>query len=251
MEDGLGVPGTVLVLGGTSEIGAAIARHLDAEGAARVALAGRDSEALASVASTFSEDVAVSTYAFDARDTGSHPALFERVIDDHGDLDVVVLAFGVLPLQRDVESDAAAAVEAAQVNYVGAMSCALIAADVLEGQGHGTLVVLSSVAAERARRSNFVYGSTKAGIDAVAQGLGYALDGTGAQVVIVRPGFVRTKMTQGLEDAPMATTADEVAAATVSAIRSRTAVVWVPAQLRFIMAGIRHLPRAVMKRIQS
>jgi len=251
MEDGLGGLGTVLVLGGASDIGVAIAQRLADEGTRRVILAGRDEQALHSAAAGFPADIHVATRRFDAVDTEGHQAFFDAVTDEFGDLDVVVLAFGVLPKQSEVEADAYAAVEVAQVNYVGAMSCAVLAANVLRAQGHGTLVVLSSVAAERARRSNFVYGSTKAGIDALAQGLGYALDRSGAHVVVVRPGFVRTKMTEGLDDAPMATTPEEVAAATVTAIRRHTPVVWVPAQLRFVMSGIRHLPRTVMKRITT
>jgi decaprenylphospho-beta-D-erythro-pentofuranosid-2-ulose 2-reductase len=111
------------------------------------------------------------------------------------------------------------------------------------------VVVLSSVAAVRPRRANFVYGSAKAGLDAVAQGLGAALAGSGVAVVTVRPGFVRTRMTAGLADGPFATGADEVARAVRDAVRTRPEVVWVPRVLRLVMNTARLLPRTVFRRL--
>ena len=110
-------------------------------------------------------------------------------------------------------------------------------------------MVLSSVAGERVRRANFIYGSSKAGLDGFAQGLGDALQGTGARVLIVRPGFVRTKMTAGMPAAPMSTTPEAVAAATAKALAAGRDVVWVPASLRLAFAGFRHLPRVVWRRL--
>jgi decaprenylphospho-beta-D-erythro-pentofuranosid-2-ulose 2-reductase len=116
-------------------------------------------------------------------------------------------------------------------------------------QGHGTLVVLSSVAAERTRRANFVYGSTKAGLDGFAQGLGDALAGSGAHVLVVRPGFVPTRMTAGRPPAPLATTPEAVAAATVAGIAAGKDVVWVPPVLRYVFALFRHLPRRLWRKL--
>jgi decaprenylphospho-beta-D-erythro-pentofuranosid-2-ulose 2-reductase len=110
-------------------------------------------------------------------------------------------------------------------------------------------VVLSSVAGERARRSNFIYGSSKAGLDAFAQGLGDALHGTGVHVMVVRPGFVRTKMTAGRAEGPMATTPEAVATAIEVGLRRRSETVWVPGALRLVMAALRHVPRAVFRRL--
>ena len=119
----------------------------------------------------------------------------------------------------------------------------------LQSQGHGSLVVMSSVAGERARRANFIYGSSKAGLDAFAQGLGDALHGTGVHVMVVRPGFVRTRMTAGLPEAPLATTPEAVATAVELGLRRRTETVWVPGTLRVVMAALRHLPRGVFRRL--
>ncbi|HET9691509.1 MAG TPA: SDR family NAD(P)-dependent oxidoreductase, partial [Acidimicrobiales bacterium] len=191
--------------------------------------------------------------AFDAADPPTHDA----ALDDAwrlagGDVDVVVVAFGVLGDQAHFESGPAgraAAVEVATVNYVGGVSAGLGAAERLRRQGHGTLVVLSSVAGERVRRANYVYGSTKAALDGFAQGLGDALAGSGVSVLVVRPGFVHGRMTAGMPPAPMATTVEAVATATVAALRDGRQVVWVPGGLRWVFAVLRHLPRPLWRRM--
>lgn len=110
-------------------------------------------------------------------------------------------------------------------------------------------MVLSSVAGERARRADFIYGSSKAGLDAFAQGLGDALQGTGVQVMVVRPGFVRTRATAGRPEQPLATGPEEVAAAIVTGLRRRSETVWVPGSLRVVMAALRHVPRPLFRRL--
>jgi decaprenylphospho-beta-D-erythro-pentofuranosid-2-ulose 2-reductase len=132
---------------------------------------------------------------------------------------------------------------------VGAVSSGLAVAGHLRRQAHGTLVVFSSVAGERVRAENFVYGSTKAGLDAFAQGLADSLVGSGASVLVVRPGFVRTAMTTHLDDGPMATTAEAVAADVVAGLRSGAHTVWSPAKLRYVFSVLRHLPRPVWRRV--
>ena len=164
---------------------------------------------------------------------------------------MVVLAFGVLGEQAAFEADPMLAVAAARTNYVGAVVGGLVTAERLRRQGHGTLVVLSSVAGERVRRANFVYGSTKAGLDGFAQGLGDSLAGSGARVLVVRPGFVPTKMTAGRPPAPLATTADAVAAAAVAGIAAGKEIVWVPATLRWVFAVFRHAPRSLWRRLPN
>lgn len=170
---------------------------------------------------------------------------------DDGDLDVVLVAFGVLPDQQRALTEPAIALASAQVNYLGASAASLHAANALRHQGHGVLVVLSSVAAQRPRASNFVYGSAKAGLDAFAQGVDQALHGSGARVLIVRPGFVRTKMTEGRPPAPFATSPEAVAAAIRAAVRTGSATVWVPRQLQLVMTAVRHLPRPVFRRLRG
>ncbi|MGI8492520.1 MAG: decaprenylphospho-beta-D-erythro-pentofuranosid-2-ulose 2-reductase [Acidimicrobiales bacterium] len=251
MKDALGTVQSVLVLGGSSEIGVAIAAKLAAPRRAMVVLAGRDPAALDAAAGTVRSAGAakVETMMFDALDTASHDGFVERVAETIGDLDVVVLAFGVFGDQDDDAAGGDGAIRVAQTNYVGAVSISLAVARVLRQQGHGTLVVLSSVAGERVRRANFIYGSTKAGLDGFAQGLGDSLIGTGASVLIVRPGFVETKMTAGMDPAPLSTTPEAVAEATARALASGREVIWVPAILRAVFAVFRHLPRPIWRRL--
>jgi decaprenylphospho-beta-D-erythro-pentofuranosid-2-ulose 2-reductase len=159
------------------------------------------------------------------------------------------MAFGVLGEQSDFDADPAAAAAAVTVNYTGGVSSGLAVAAQLRRQGHGHLVVLSSVAGERVRASNFVYGSSKAGLDGFAQGLGDSLAGSGASVLVVRPGFVTSAMTAGKQPAPFASTPDAVAEVTVAGLRSGRRTVWAPGTLRYVFMVLRHLPGAVFRRL--
>ncbi|MEU3088182.1 decaprenylphospho-beta-D-erythro-pentofuranosid-2-ulose 2-reductase [Streptomyces massasporeus] len=251
MKDAFGLPQSLLVLGGTSEIALATARRLIARRTRTVWLAGRPSPALEEAAGQLRGLGAdVHTVAFDALDPASHEAVLGKVFTE-GDVDMVLLAFGLLGDQARDEREPEAAVRVAQTNYTGAVSAGLVCARSLQSQGHGSLVVMSSVAGERARRANFIYGSSKAGLDAFAQGLGDALHGTGVHVMVVRPGFVRTRMTAGLPEAPLATTPEAVATAVELGLRRRTETVWVPGTLRVVMAALRHLPRGVFRRLPA
>ncbi|MGW2562924.1 decaprenylphospho-beta-D-erythro-pentofuranosid-2-ulose 2-reductase [Streptomyces sp. NPDC001514] len=249
MKDAFGSPQSLLVLGGTSEIGLATARRLVARRTRRVRLAGRPSPAMdAAAASLRGLGADVLTVPFDALEPATHEEVIGKVFAE-GDIDMVLLAFGVLGDQARDEAEPLSAVRVAQTNYTGAVSSGLACAAALQAQGHGSLVVLSSVAAERARRANFIYGSSKAGLDAFAQGLGDALHGTGVHVMVVRPGFVRSKMTAGLPEAPLATTPEAVAEAIETGLRRRSETVWVPGQLRLVMSALRHVPRPVFRRL--
>ena len=151
------------------------------------------------------------------------------------------MAFGLLGDEEQAWQDHDAAVTLARVNYVGAVSVGVCLAEVMRRQGHGVIVALSSVAGERVRRSNFVYGSTKAGMDGFYLGLGEALRGSGASVLVVRPGFVRTKMTEGRSPAPLSVTAEQVARAVVTGVAAprRPRVGARPAARRHVRAAAR------------
>jgi len=250
VTDALDRPSSILVLGGTSEIALATVLALHSPALRRVVLAARPSgqrdEAVAQL--TSSGIAGVVGVDFEAALTASHDTLIDDAFAS-GDVDIVLLAFGVLGDQDDYEANPDHAVQAAQINYVGAVSCCLRAAHSLRLQGHGALVVLSSVAGERARRSNFLYGSTKAGLDALASGLADSLHDSGVRVLIVRPGFVRTSMTSHLEPAPLSVTAEEVADAVVSGLRRRATVVYVPGAMRYVMSALRHVPRPIFRRL--
>ena len=251
MKDALGSVQSALVLGGSSDIGRAIVSALVADRTRKVILAARDPDALGVASDELrAAGAQVDAVAFDATETAAHQALIDSVFDDHGDIDLVLVTFGVLGKQADLLEDPAAAAESVQVNFTGATAALLAVAHRMRRQGHGTIVVLSSVAGERARRSNFVYGSAKAGLDAFAQGLADELAPAGIDVIVVRPGMVRTKMTTGMEPVPLTTTAEAVAEDVVAAIRkggSRT--VWSPPALRYVMTALRLLPRPIFRRL--
>jgi decaprenylphospho-beta-D-erythro-pentofuranosid-2-ulose 2-reductase len=249
MIDALGNPQSVLLLGGTSEIGLATVEALASDRPLRVVLAGRKSERLDAARTRLEgRGCAVDTVEFDARAPETHSEVVAAAFA-HGDIDVALVAFGLLGDNEQAWTDVDTAVELAQVNYTAAVSVGVALAERMTAQGHGALVAFSSVAGERARRSNFVYGSTKAGMDAFYSGLTEALRPSGVTVTVVRPGFVHTRMTEGLKPAPLSTTPEAVAAVVVAAIRNRTELVWAPGALRWVMSALRHVPRPLFRRL--
>ena len=225
MRDALGDSQSILVFGGTSDIARATCAALETRRTTTVLTAGRHD----------------CDYEFDALDRESHGPLVERIWSEHPDIDVVLFAWGVLQGGPEI----------VDVNLTGAVTLATAVAERVRAQGHGTIVALSSVAAYRGRRSNYLYAASKAGFDAYFQGLGHELAGTGARVMIVRPGFVRTKMTDGLDPAPFATTPERVADAIVDGLRRGREVVWVPPILQPVMNVLRLLPSTVYRRLPS
>jgi NAD(P)-dependent dehydrogenase (short-subunit alcohol dehydrogenase family) len=240
---------TILVLGGRSEIGLAVARRLAAGNT--VVLAARRSTDLDAEEKLVREAgaTAVDRVEFDADALDRHRDVLQDVVAGHGRIDVVVVAFGVLGDQARAERDPAHAVEIVHTDYVAHVSVLLHLAAILREQGAGTLVVFSSVAGARVRRANFVYGSAKAGLDGFASGLADSLHGSGVRLLLVRPGFVIGRMTEGMTPAPFSSTPDEVADATVAALRAGHGEVWVPKVLRPVFAVLRHAPRALWRRM--
>lgn len=240
---------TVLVLGGRSEIGLAVARRLAA--GATVVLAARRSAALDAEEQVLraAGAAAVDRVEFDADDLASHGPVLEQVLRRHGRLDVVVVAFGILGDQATAERDVDHALAIVHTDYVAHVAVLTHLAAILRRQGGGALVVFSSVAGARVRRANYVYGSAKAGLDGFASGLADALHGSGARLLLVRPGFVIGRMTDGMAPAPFSTTPDDVADATVRALRAGRGEVWVPAVLRPVFAVLRHAPRPLWRRL--
>ncbi len=239
-------PQTILVLGGRSDIAHAIVRELSSPALETVVLAHRGGDRVE--IDGLDESVNVHCVAFDATDHASHQAFIAGVVADHGDLDIVIQAFGQLG-GTEVNTDPTAAGDLVDVNVTGAVSSGLAVAAQLRTQGHGVLVVLSSVAGVRTRPSNFVYGATKAGQDAFSTGLGHALAGSGARVMTVRPGFVRSAMTEGIDEAPFACDPTDVATAVAAGLRGRKSVVWAPGVLRYVFAVLRVVPGFVWRKL--
>lgn len=240
-------PQRVVLLGGTSEIGLAIVAALAQDRPVEVALLGRDGHALAHAAESLAARGCPAKHVcseLDASARTRHGALVAEAFDALGGADIVVLALGALG-GGDPLGDIDGAVELLEVNVCGAGSLMLHAAAELERRGGGKLVVLSSAAAARARRTNPVYGASKAGLDALARSLGDALCGKGVDVLVVRPGYVRTRMTSGMPEPPLACSKEDVATATLRALRRGRNVVWVPSPMRWVMLVLSALPRSV------
>jgi len=242
MRDALGSVQSVALFGGTSEIGLDIVRTLAADRAGTVVLAARDT-ARATAALPGAADVV----ELDLARTGGHAAAVERVFDRPEGIDVAIVAAGVLGRQGDEQLADAAELHA--VNGAGTVSVLALIAGAMRRQGRGTIVLLSTVAADRPRVSNFAYGSSKAAADAFARGLRDSLEGSGVDVLIVRPGFVRTKMTEGMDAAPGAVDPPAVTRAVVEGLRGRGGIVYVPGFLRWVMLAIRLLPRPIFRRL--
>jgi decaprenylphospho-beta-D-erythro-pentofuranosid-2-ulose 2-reductase len=241
-------PRSALILGARSDIARACAHRLAADGFAVLMLAARDPETLAADA----EDLRirhqgqVSTHAFDVLDTAG----FAGFLDGLGLLpDVAVCAVGLLGEQAESAADPEVAARVMRTNFEGPALILGLIATRMEARGRGVIVGISSVAGERGRASNYIYGAAKAGFTAYLSGLRNRLARRGVQVVTVIPGFVATRMTAGMDLNPRLTAQpDEVAVAISNAIDRGRDVVWVRPVWRVIMAIIRALPEPVFKR---
>ncbi|MBE9373968.1 SDR family NAD(P)-dependent oxidoreductase [Saccharopolyspora sp. HNM0983] len=243
--------GTVLVLGGRSEIGAAVAQRLAARGHRKVVLAARRSAELDGEEAALRQAGATEVVRaeFDAAALDTHQRVLDELFRQHGPISVVVTSFGILGDQTRAEHDAEHAVQIVHTDYVAHVAVLTRLADLLREQGSGRIVVYSSVAGVRVRRANYVYGSAKAGLDGFASGLADALVGSGVRLLIVRPGFVIGRMTGGMDPAPWSSTPDQVADATIRGLRRGSRVVWVPRVLRWVFAGMRLVPQFVWRRM--
>jgi decaprenylphospho-beta-D-erythro-pentofuranosid-2-ulose 2-reductase len=236
----------VLLLGGTSEIGLAILSALDLPPGTEVILAGRDAQRLETAGKSLGRPVTVARY--DAMDTDGHQAFADQVCAA-GVPDLVIAATGILIPQEQAERDVRRAAAMIETNFTGHVTALLAFGEHMRRRGSGTIVVLSSVAAIRPRKFNSVYGATKAALDAFARGYADELHGTGVRLLLVRPGFVIGRMTEGMAPAPLATTPEAVGAAVAAALGGRKSTVWVPASLAGLATAMRLLPRPIWRKI--
>ncbi|QQK48691.1 decaprenylphospho-beta-D-erythro-pentofuranosid-2-ulose 2-reductase [Mycobacterium avium subsp. paratuberculosis] len=249
--DAVGNPQTILLLGGTSEIGLAICERYLQNAHARIILAampgdpGRDA-AVEQMKAAGARSVEV--IDFEATDTDTHPKMIEQA-SAGGDVDVAIVAFGILGDAEELWQDQRKAVQAAEINYTAAVSVGVLLAEKMRGQGFGQIIAMSSAAGERVRRSNFVYGSTKAGLDGFYLGLGEALREYGVRVLVIRPGQVRTRMSAHVKEAPLTVDKEYVANLAVTAAAKGKELVWAPAAFRYVMMVLRHIPRPIFRKL--
>jgi decaprenylphospho-beta-D-erythro-pentofuranosid-2-ulose 2-reductase len=249
--DAVGNPQTILLLGGTSEIGLAICERYLQNAHARIVLAampddpGRD-DAVAQMKAAGARSVEL--LDFEATDTDSHPKMMDQAFAN-GDVDVAIVAFGILGDAEELWQNQHKAVLAAEINYTAAVSVGVLLGEKMRAQGFGQIIAMSTVAGERVRRSNFVYGSTKAGLDGFYLGLGEALREFGVRVLVIRPGQVRTRMSAHVKEAPLTVDKEYVANLAVTSAAKGKELVWAPAAFRYVMVVLRHIPRSIFRKL--
>jgi short-subunit dehydrogenase len=241
--------GLVVIFGGRSEIGVELAVRI-AAGNTVVLAARRAGDLVDEVQAVRAAGAtAVHTLEFDADDTSCHRRLVDSLIAEHGPIGTAVLAFGVLGDQARAETDAGHAVAVVHTDYVAQVGLLTVLAESMRRAGSGNLVTFSSIAGVRVRRANYVYGSAKAGLDGFCSGLSDALHGSGVRLLVVRPGFVTGRMTEGMAPAPFSSTPAQVADATAKALAGTRRSVWVPWQVAAIAGVFRVLPGPIWRRL--
>ena len=243
-------PRRILVLGATSGIAEACIRLWANRGDA-LYLVARNADKLAVVAADARTRGAshIGTAVANLDDTAGHAEVLAHAINSLGGLDVAFLALGVLGEQPEAEKNFAAADQILHTNFVAPVSLLTWLANYTAQRHAGTLAVLSSVAGERGRKSNYVYGSSKAGLTAFVDGLRNRIDREGVRVMTIKPGPVKTAMTEGMKGSAKFADVDAVAASLVKAIDRGDNVVYVPGIWRVIMAVIRAIPERVFKKM--
>jgi decaprenylphospho-beta-D-erythro-pentofuranosid-2-ulose 2-reductase len=253
--DAVGNPQTILLLGGTSEIGLAICERYLQNAHARILLAampddpGREA-AVAQMKAAGARSVEL--IDFEATDTDSHPKMIDAAFSDGGgrrDIDVAIVAFGLLGDAEELWQNQRKAVQIAEINYTAAVSVGVLLGEKMRAQGFGQIIAMSSAAGERVRRSNFVYGSTKAGLDGFYLGLGEALKPSGVHVLVIRPDQVRTRMSAHIKEAPLTVDKEYVANLAVTASAKGKELVWAPGAFRYVMMVLRHIPRPIFRKL--
>ncbi|MBY0421041.1 MAG: SDR family NAD(P)-dependent oxidoreductase [Parvularculaceae bacterium] len=240
----------IIILGATSAIAGAFARDYAGEGAA-FALAGRDAERLRQVAADLEARGAAkaAVVACDLSDASGAKAALAAMAATIGGADIVLVAYGALGEQADAEQAIDAARALLDVNFTSAALWSLAAASLLEEQGGGALVALSSVAGDRGRQSNFIYGAAKGGLSIFYQGLAHRMARRGVHVVAVKAGFVDTPMTAAFKKGPLWASPQAVARAARDAIeKKRGPFVYAPSFWRYVMLAIRATPAPVFHR---
>ena len=240
----------VLILGATSPIARALALRFASEGA-QLYLAARDADEARRVAEDVSARAGVTAISgtFDASDFGSHDEFVRGVASKLGGLDGVVLCFGTLGDEDAAHTDPGTALATINQNFSGAVSLLTLAARHLEQQGSGFVIIIGSVAGERGRARNYVYGSAKGALALFAQGLRGRLAASGVHVMTVKLGTVDTRMTWGREGALLTIAPTKAADLIYAAYRKRAEVVYVPWFWRFIMGAVRSIPESRFKRL--
>jgi decaprenylphospho-beta-D-erythro-pentofuranosid-2-ulose 2-reductase len=240
----------ILIVGATSAIAEATARLWAARGDA-LFLVGRNATRLEIIAADLSVRgaAAVGCFVMDATDTAQHAAMLDAATSALGGLDVALIAHGTLPDQKACEVSIALTLKEFDNNGLSVVALATLLGEKFEAQGHGSLAVIGSVAGDRGRQSNYVYGAAKGMVSLFLQGLRNRLSKKGVQVLTIKPGFVDTPMTASFKKGALWAQPDDIARGILRAIERRRDVVYLPGFWRLIMLIIRHIPERIFKRL--
>jgi len=241
----------IMIFGATSALAEATARHFARDGC-RLFLVARDTGKLEAVADDLRVRGAeqVETRVQDANETGRHAELIERCVASLGGLDAVLVAHGVLPDQRACEESFDAARRSLETNLLGTLSLLTHVANHFEARRGGTIAVLTSVAGDRGRRSNYVYGAAKAAVSTFLQGLRGRLHPSGTRVITLKPGRVATPMTAGMKPGALWSTPERVGRGIHRAMIRGREVVYLPWFWRYLMLVLRLIPEGIFKRVR-
>ena len=242
------MPANVLVLGATSAIAQATARLL-AERGAGFFLVARDPQKLQAVGDDLRTRgaKAVCALTLDLDDLDAHSELLANAVSTLGTIDLALLAHGVLGDQAQAQADARAAEAVYRTNFLSPASLITLLANYFEGRGAGCLAVISSVAGDRGRKSNYVYGASKAALNVLLDGVRNRVDRAGVHVLTIKPGFVATPMTAHLRRTPLFAAPRTIGLGILRAIRTRQDIVYLPGFWRPILWIIRMIPGRVFK----
>jgi decaprenylphospho-beta-D-erythro-pentofuranosid-2-ulose 2-reductase len=240
----------VLIIGATSAIAQEVAKIYAADGS-QIFLVARNSQKLEQVAEDLSVRGAdsVEKLSLDLADIERHEEIVATIEKLPGGIDLALIAHGTLPDQKACEINVRDTVQELQINFISSVSLLTLLANYFEKQGSGCIAVISSVAGDRGRQSNYVYGAAKGGLSIFLQGLRNRLSKTGICVLTIKPGFVITPMTADFKKGILWAQPKKVANDIVSAIRKRKNVLYVPWFWRWIMLIIRNIPESIFKRM--
>lgn len=240
----------ILVFGATSAICQALLRLYAAE-SANLFLAGRDREKLAATADDLTVRGATvgGMKAYDFKDWQQHEQCIGEARDCLGEIDLIVIAHGTLPEQRECEISAAVTRDCLEDNFLSAAIILQQSAELFDTQRRGTIALLSSVAGDRGRKSNYTYGAAKAGLDTLAQGLRGRFAGSAIEVVTIKPGMVATPMTAAMRQGLLWSTPEKIAPVMQRAIERGRPVCYAPGYWRVIMWIIRAIPAGLLARL--
>jgi len=239
----------VLILGATSAIAHEVAK-LYADEQAHLFLVARNEFKLETIAKDLIvRGAKVTSGVANFHDFSSHPRLLEQIKEKLGNIDVVLLAYGSLGNQAESEKNISVALQEIETNFLTAFSLLSLLAHILEAQGSGTLAVISSVAGDRGRQSNYIYGTAKGALNIFLQGLRNRLYKKGVHVLTIKPGFVDTPMTTHLKKGFLFSSSQKVGNDIYKAIEEKEDVLYTPQFWRAIMFVIRNIPEALFKRL--